>query len=205
MKKIILLAVVAIMATMSVNGQDAYADMKHEVAVSTGGFSTSNALDIYRLVSDVGQEEGIMYDLRKLRGPYSIEYFYRVKNWLGVGGMFVYGKGNMKASYLNKPIENTLIEELRCNYISLMPAVKLDWIRRQYFGMYSKVALGLTSRYQYVDYVNTTRGDEELRATHLNGQLTLVGMDFGSPHFRGFLDLGFGEQGVLLIGLRYKF
>ena len=212
MKKSILLAVAAIMATINVCGQDAYADMKHEVAVSSGGGSTSNVIDAFRLMSDVsdmGIQGDMMFDTHRLHGPYSIEYFYRPRPWLGVGGMFIYGTGNMRVySYHmdgKRIVEEATHESIKGSYLSVMPAVKLDWIRRQYFGMYSKVALGLTSRHVYVDYVNTTRGDEELRAMHLNGQLTLVGMDFGSPHFRGFFDLGFGEQGLLLLGLRYKF
>ena len=49
MKKILFLAVAAMMATLSVNGQDAYADLKHEVAISTGEVSTSNLSTSFRV------------------------------------------------------------------------------------------------------------------------------------------------------------
>ncbi len=202
MKKILFLAVAAMMATLSVNGQDAYADLKHEVAISTGAVSTSNVIDIFQIVAAVEQQDGVSYDLRNFHGPYSIEYFYRAKPWLGVGGMFIYGNGKIKASDTNS---GGMIAETKGNYVSFLPAVKLDWVRRQYFGMYSKVALGATIRNVQLTRASYSRSDEAKTTAHLNGHVTLVGMDFGSPHFRGFGELGFGEQGVLLIGLRYKF
>ena len=202
MKKFLFLAVAAMMATLSVNGQDAYADLKHEVAISTGAVSTSNVIDIFQIVAELEQQDGVMYDFNSLHGPYSIEYFYRAKPWLGVGGMFIYGNGKIKASNMNS---GGMIAETKCSYVSLLPAVKLDWVRRQYFGMYSKIALGATIRNEQLSRAGFSRSDEAKKRAHFNGHVTLVGMDFGSPHFRGCGELGFGEQGVLLIGLRYKF
>ena len=37
-----------------------------------------------------------------------------------------------------------------------------------------------------------------------NFQASLLGVEFGGA-FRGFVELGFGEQGIALAGLRYKF
>ena len=203
MKKILFLAVAAMMATVSVNGQDAYADSKHEVAVSTGAVSTSNVVDVFRLFGGVTEAGGsASYKFTSLRGPYSIEYFYRVKEWIGVGGMLIYGKDHVTATE-HEGI--TGIEKMKASYLSILPAAKFDWVRKQYFGMYSKLALGFTRRSEYVDFFDSSRGDEKRTSTHLNGHVTLLGLEAGSPHFRGFGELGFGEQGMLLIGLRYKF
>ena len=203
MKKILFLAVVAMLATMSVNGQDAYADLKHEVSVSTGLLPTSYVVDVLRLLGDA-YETGITanYESTSHRGPYAIEYYYRVKEWLGVGGMFVYGNNNVRATEHD---ENTSISSLKASYFSLLPAAKLDWVRKQHFGMYSKFALGFTRRSEYVDFFDSSRGDEKRNVTHLNAQVTLLGLEAGGIHFRGFGELGFGEQGMILIGLRYKF
>ena len=38
-----------------------------------------------------------------------------------------------------------------------------------------------------------------------NFQVSAIGVEVGSPKFRGFAELGYGEQGIALIGLRYKF
>ena len=197
MKKIFLLAVAAVMATVSVNGQDAYADMKHEMAITSGGLSLSQFIDLGMLSIDMGQQDNVMYSLNG--HAYTVEYFYRLKKWLGVGGMLMYGNGKPKAE-----VNNALVAEAKNHYLSLMPAVKLDWVRRQYFGMYSKLAVGLTSRHQSMKGAGESRF-EETNYLHPNAHLTVIGMDFGSPHFRGFVDLGFGEQGIFSLGLRYKF
>jgi len=206
MKKIFLLAVAAVMATMSVSGQDAYADMKHEMAITSGGLSLSQFIDLGMLSIDLGQQDNVMYSLNG--HAYTVEYFYRPLKWLGVGGMLMYGNGKPKANYYhmegNHSVNDALIAEAKNHYLSLMPAVKLDWVRRQYFGMYSKLAVGLTSRHQSMKGAGESRF-EETNYFHPNFHLTAVGMDFGSPHFRGFIDLGFGEQGIFSLGLRYKF
>lgn len=36
-------------------------------------------------------------------------------------------------------------------------------------------------------------------------QATALGAEFGGEQFRGFVEAGFGEKGVLCAGLRYKF
>ena len=40
---------------------------------------------------------------------------------------------------------------------------------------------------------------------HLNWQASLLGIEAGGPQLRGYLEAGVGEQGVAVIGLRYKF
>lgn len=211
MRKYLFVAVAAMMATVSisVSGQNIYADSKHEVGISSGFPSTSHIADLVRVINDVGRDDGVMYDASNLHS-FTLEYFYRVKEWLGVGGMLIYGTGNPVATEIadGTPISEikngAKIAEMKNHYVSLMPTVKFDWIRRQYFGMYSKVGLGFTSRHEQTLYSHYTRSNEQASFLHLNGHLTLVGMDFGSPHFRGFFDLGFGEQGIILLGLRYK-
>ena len=38
-----------------------------------------------------------------------------------------------------------------------------------------------------------------------NFQVSAIGAEFGNQSVRGFAELGFGELGVALIGVRYKF
>ena len=106
MKKIFLLAVAAVMATVSVSGQDAYADMKHEMAITSGGLSLSQFIDLGMLSIDLGQQDNVMYSLNG--HAYTVEYFYRIKKWLGVGGMLMYGNGKPKAE-----VNDALIAEAK--------------------------------------------------------------------------------------------
>ena len=86
-----------------------------------------------------------------------------------------------------------------------MPAVKFDWLRKKNFGMYSKLAFGATYRTEKIEYKNSVYEDYDENGLHVNWQLSVLGIEAGSPTLRGFVELGTGEQGIGLIGLRYKF
>ena len=87
-----------------------------------------------------------------------------------------------------------------------MPAVKFDWVRKKYFGVYSKLAIGATLRHEKIDYDdNSSYDDHNDSELHVNWQLSFLGIEAGSPTLRGFLELGTGEQGIFVAGLRYKF
>jgi hypothetical protein len=47
--------------------------------------------------------------------------------------------------------------------------------------------------------------DYSEKALLFNLQLSLIGVEAGSPNMRAFAELGFGEQGIVCAGLRYKF
>ena len=87
------MAIAAMMATMSVNAQSE--DYKQEIAISYGWLSNSDILDIYENIG--GAIVGERTDNDKFFGPLSVEYFYHVKPWLGVGAIAAYG--SMKQDY----------------------------------------------------------------------------------------------------------
>ncbi|MBO4564950.1 MAG: outer membrane beta-barrel protein [Bacteroidaceae bacterium] len=198
MKKIIVMAAVAMMAAMSASAQNGYDETKHEIGITYGVGANSDIIDAYEKIG--GALVGAKYENEKYFGPISAEYFYHVKPWLGVGGIFAYGQSKQDVYTLGSKDG-----EMKNNYFTLMPAVKFDWLRKQHFGMYSKLAVGATLRNEkYISdtAVNKDKSDSEL---HLNWQASLLGIEAGSPTFRGFIELGTGEQGIALIGLRYKF
>jgi hypothetical protein len=123
-----------------------------------------------------------------------------MKNWLGVGGILAYGVNKQDVmSGKDK------IGESKNSYLTLMPAVKFDWLRKKNFGMYSKLAVGATLRNEKYDSNTSSGKDYNDSEVHVNWQVSLVGIEAGSPTIRGFAELGFGEQGIILAGVRYKF
>ncbi|MBR1556645.1 MAG: hypothetical protein IJ647_02615, partial [Prevotella sp.] len=96
------------------------------------------------------------------------------------------------------------VGESKNSYYTLMPAMKFDYLRKKHFGMYSKIAVGATLRKEKYDSDNDSR-DYDDSAVHVNWQLSFVGIEAGSPAIRAFAELGFGEQGILQAGVRYKF
>ena len=198
MKRLFTMVVVALMATMSAYAQVGYSDTKHELAGSLGALSTSQWVDIFEEVSVI-LVTGAEYEDESFTGPVSVEYFYRAKNWLGIGGIFVLGQNSQ-----NILVNKEKLGDLKHTYYTLMPAVKFDWLRKKNFGMYSKLGIGATLRTEK-DNLKDKNHMESDSEVHVNWQASLIGIEAGSPYVRGFLELGAGEQGTALIGLRCKF
>ena len=139
--------------------------------------------------------------------PISAEYFYHINKWLGIGSIFVYGKHKQELYDISssKHISyDDRVAKRSYNYYTLLPTVKFNFVRKKNFGLYSKAGLGVTYRTESMDYDD---GSEEYsdKALLFNWQLSLIGVEAGSPYMRAFAELGFGEQGIVCAGLRYKF
>ncbi len=194
-----MMAAILLCGTMSAQAQDYY-ETKHEIGVSVGWMATSQIISSMVDFTGTGLTGGtVTYDNESNFPAISLEYFYHVSPAIAVGGFIGYSGrtedilvGGSKAG------------EAKRNTFSVVPTLKFDWLRKQSFGMYSKVGLGMSVM---SDKQEKTGGSELNSDTHyhLNFQASLVGMEFGSEYFRGFAELGFGQQGILLAGLRYKF
>ena len=71
--------------------------------------------------------------------------------------------------------------------------------------MYSKLAAGFTLRRETAKPSNQNMSDASESAMHFNWQASLLGIEAGSSVLRGFVEVGVGEQGVALAGVRFKF
>lgn len=201
MKKFFLMAVAAMMVTMNVNAQSVYEDTKNEVGISLGAWSNSDILNAFETLGVV--IVGVKTDGEKFLGPISVEYFRRLKPWLGVGGIAVYGQ--MKQDFYMNGKSGGKDGEIKNHYFTLMPAVKFDWLRKEHFGMYSKLACGATLRNEKIIYNDKSYKSSDDTELHVNWQVSLLGLEAGGEQLRGFIEIGSGEQGIMLIGLRYKF
>ena len=198
MKKILLMAAVAMMTAMSVQAQNNGYETKHEVAVSYGIDSNSQIIDVFEEIG--GAMFGAKLENEKFLGPIIAEYFYHFQPWLGVGAIVAFGQSTQDVMS-----GNYKIGESKNTYYTLMPAVKFDWLRKKHFGMYSKAAVGATLRNEkYNSDVSSSR-DYNDSEVHVNWQASFLGIEVGSPTLRGFVELGTGEQGIILAGVRCKF
>ncbi len=191
-KKIIACVAVAMMTTLSVNAQ-AF-ENKHEISISYGQLANSDWMNIFEDILTV-PFQGAKRENETYYGPIGVEYLYRLDKTVSVGGLAVYGHRGY--DLYEKDVNRG---KMTNDYITLMPAVKFTWKNGSYYGVYSKLAAGVTYRMEKSDDI-----DYDEKHLHFNWQVTLLGAEFGSSRFRGFVDLGFGEQGVLSAGLRYKF
>lgn len=202
MKKFLVISLLALCATPCVQAQDIDTDYqpKNELSLGYGAISTSNVLDAF--IDVVSAMFGAKYENTRFVGPFTAEYFYRVSPLVGVGGIGVYNH------HKEDVVQHEQITGRRTSdYFTIMPAVKFNWLRRQNWGMYSKVAVGYTRG----DFTTTGKDSEGMPTKETNGnnffnfQASLAGIEAGSDHVRGFAELGFGEQGVLHGGVRFRF
>jgi len=192
MKKILVMIVAAMMASVNVNAQD---ELKHEVGVFYGIESASNILSY--ITGSIAAAAG---DQSSFWGPVGVEYYYHISPVVGLGGVAAYA--GCKAED-----EKTHKDDLTESFITVMPSVKFNWLRKKNFGMYSAVSAGVmflsVSANDNAKASDPDAKDETL--TTFMFQATALGMEFGGQQFRGFVEAGVGEKGTLCAGLRYKF
>jgi len=194
-----MMAAILLCGTMCAQAQDYY-ETKHEIGVSIGWGATSQILNSMVDFTSTGITGGaVTYDNESNFPAISLEYFYHVSPLIGVGGFIGYSGRT----------EDILVGgskggEAKRHTFSLVPTVKFDWLRKKSFGMYSKLGVGVS---MMSDKQKNNSGSELSSEStyHMNFQASLVGMEFGSEYFRGFAELGFGQQGILLAGVKYKF
>ena len=197
MKKKIMMVAVAMM-TVSVNAQSENY-YKHEFAVSYGSIPNSAWMSLGDAMGTAMISLGTCsYDNGKFTGPISAEYFYHINPVIGVGGVFAYTQEKKDILFDKK-----VVGEAVSNFITVLPAVKFNWLRKKNFGLYSKVALGATYRSRENKYDN----DPNISDNHFvfNFQLTGIGIEAGAKNVWAFAEFGMGEQGLALAGVRLKF
>ena len=199
MKKSILLFVATFIA-MNLFAQE-YRSTKNEIGISYGlGISLTDWANLY------GVGDGILKsgsDKRKF-GDYSTfgtigaEYFHSLSYpKLSIGGLAVISQ------LVDEVVSKGVVGERTSNYYSLMPALKYNWIIKDRYTFYSKAAIGIM-------ILNISNDDYENHSSWSDSylfpmwQATLAGIEFGNL-FRGFAELGIGEQGIVLAGMKYKF
>lgn len=206
-------------------GVPGYDNTKHEIAISTGAGTNTQIVSIFTKLSEVllgatttavftgGTLVGhTSYDNEREFTPVSAEYFYHFDKGIGIGGILCFNGtyydmyGNLQNN-IDNTTQKTMIGEGSMTNITLMPAFKFDWLRTTYFGMYSKIGVGATLMLEKetLDYEGKEEKIHDKSQVMFNWQASLLGIEAGIPNFRAFFELGCGEQGIILAGLRCKF
>ena len=200
MKKILVIVAVAMMTAVSVNAQSGYEDTKHEVGISYGAMSNTTWMSIADAMGPTITLGAVKYDDGKFTGPIAVEYFYHLNPIIGIGAIGAYTHETKDIL-----ISNDKYGEAKNTFVTVMPAAKFNWLRKKYFGMYSKVAVGLTFVSKKEDYSKGNAENQSESIVGFNFQASALGIEAGSETIRAFAELGVGEQGVLLGGIRAKF
>ncbi len=198
MRKLFFMAVAALLATTSLSAQNS--ELKNEIGISYGvgvstigdGLADGIGLSFAGLLGTKSENESRF-------GTLGIEYLRHDSN----DDKFSYGGIATLATFSDDLVQDgTKSAERSRYYITLMPAIKYNWVNKEYFAFYSKVGVGGTLA--LVNTKLTSGQSESANKLSFAYQLSLVGIEFGGT-FRGFIELGVGEQGIALAGLKYKF
>lgn len=203
MKIRLLLATLAISSLFCVPVQaQEELETRHEISLSYG--AVPNSIWIDALTDIVPAMFGHKYKSTSYVGPIGLEYYYHTSPLVGVGAIAVFATNGEDEYY-----KEELCSHRNRSYYTLMPAVKFNWLRKAKWGMYSKVGLGATlSHFKDEDKGETATPQGEVGSTNeviFNFQASLLGVEVGGQQVRGFAELGIGEQGVVLGGVRFKF
>lgn len=216
------LAAAAIVTTASAQSSSYY-DTRHEVGITIGSGATTEIFNdladfteiiVSTLITTTATggfyTGNVSYGDESYIPTISAEYYYHVSKLVGLGGFVAFNgmDRDMYANWKNNSTGATTKEKIgkasRRN-LSIVPTAKFDWLCKKNFGVYSKLGLGVSFMHESQDADDKSSKDYSDTDAVFNFQLSLLGMEFGAPRFRGFVELGMGEQGILLAGLKYKF
>ena len=200
MKKTLLVAI-ALFAALSVNAQNEV-EKKNEISIGYGIGTRADAEyaigSILTAVTTVGNME--VNNIGN-SGAFSLEYVHRFNHVIGIGGII---SGQQETGDLYSGV--TKCGDIKTNYYELMPEIKFNWLNTKYVTLYSKLAGGLRYSHEIYTY-DPTEGEGEIDKTDdedFSFQISAIGLELGST-ISGFTELGYGDQGILIVGLKCKF
>lgn len=211
-------------SAVSMYGQEhSYYDTRHEVAVAIGAITTTEVISgladmtaimvsaaTTAVITGGNLSQYYSFDNEHYIPSLSAEYYYHFGKVVGVGGFMAFN-GMTRDMYLttNRQQSGTT-EKVKAgkasrHNLSIIPAVKFDWLRRKHVGLYSKVGIGASLLFDRQKEDAEGGTDDHSTTVIPNFQITPLGFEAGSLQWRGFLELGLGEQGLVSAGARYKF
>lgn len=149
------------------------------------------------------------YNKRSIAGPISIEYFHYVTPTIGIGAVAAYNLSGITYYYGDDTNSEKVISATsNISWITLLPAIKFRWLRKEHVGIYSKLSFGATYGVEVITKklpTEVVKIKKHCYALFPNFHASLVGVEAGSRNVRAFAELGFGEQGIINGGVRYRF
>ena len=130
-------------------------------------------------------------------GGVGMEFIHYSNNWFGYGLAGTVDYMTSDAYSVASDGTKTPNGKYKFGFASAMPVVKFAWLRRPHVGLYSKLGIGAG--------LALNSGESVEKSIAWSGQVTPIGVDFGSTSFRGFVEAGVGMHGILCGGVRWLF
>lgn len=213
----------AALMTLPTYGQES----KHEIRVGGGIGEDAHIGNIQnQYIRDFNLEEGsdIPVDNSGYETSAFLEYYYHLNKHWAFGASLGFATASGEGAHVKwddrfhsdngyqNPIDyiwnGTAYElwansdiELHSKSEFLMPEVKYSWIAKTHFRLYSKLGFG-AQHYK----LDVTSDGNSFPERHENGlrlasQVSPLGVETGGKCMRGFVELGYGKQGVFNLGI----
>jgi len=157
---------------------------KNEISVSIG---SPNAVQFY------GDFLGAMFGQKDIASDYviSADYSHRLNKRISVGATL---------NYFSATKDSGLDHN---RFYSLMPHIKVDYMNNKWVTLYGKACVGVM-----LNDFQSTSDDKLTKETkvYCGFHISPFGIEAGpNKHFRIYTEAGFGVNGFVHAGLRYKF
>ena len=193
---------------------------KHEIRATFGMGVDSHVKDrCEQYIENFNLEKSSPFGISGIQAAGTLEYFYHLNKHWAIGANLGIAESEAEArvkwserakdgdaiSYVFGGILYSLFPfsdiSIHTKSQYLMPSVKYSWIAKNHFRLYTKAALGI----QHYKLDAISRGNS-YPETHENNckvayQFSPVGIEVGGERMRGFLELGYGKQGMYNIGM----
>lgn len=123
----------------------------------------------------------------KSTGAINMDYSYHFTKMVAISGNVSYSQS--KCSIYNKTTD-AFIKDVKINFFTALVGAKFDWINLEHFALYSRFSAGVT----VVD---------DIACFMIHG--SPVGLEGGASFLRAYLELGFGQNGIISFGIRGRF
>lgn len=198
--KWILAAALALCSFGNAMAEQPESDWKSEIGFSYGFMSDFSWLGPYTDRGDAFKD--VDFKNKTFIGPLSVEYFHRVKPNLSLGAIF--GVGMKKEDVYLIGERGGKNGESTNYYLTLMPSLKYEWMQKKHFNLYSKIALGASFGMENFKYDDASYRAHSSHSFYVNFQASPLGIESTGEKTRFFAELGVGEQGLALVGVRFR-
>lgn len=130
---------------------------------------------------------------------FNFHYYYTLNRFLQLGGTISYYIASNK-TYTT--VDRELYSQWRTHYISVIPTIRFNYIKKEWFSMYSSVGIG------YGHYFRKYSGKSEYDYTSndpfMGWDITFLGISVGKTVFLN-AEWGTRRTGLFRVGAGYRF
>ena len=198
-KTLLLLALTAFLSTMVLAQHDDVSFSKNEFSIGYGALTTSsmrwNPGNYYKPTGDY-------------IGALFATYTHRLTKVIGIGATYCYDPRALDYYEPSSWNENPICHLNESSH-TFMVHLKINWLNRKHVNLYSKVGQGIMAwNYRLEEYrpdmYDIVMPSNELSERYNYAyQIVPIGIELGNQQYAGFMQLGFGMEGMLSIGFRY--